>query len=212
MGNPPGAAGSRPRAPGACEFAHGWRARPAGALHRCRAEPARTGAAAPARDVGRDYIHGDAGGRAYPSSDPGLLRRLRAHAILVRRVALHAEARAWHGLSARRSLARTGGARADDRRMRAHAQHVPLAGEGRAQRRAGVHLRRIGHGQGTRGPGHPRSIEPPQGAVRGDQLRRDSIAPRAIGTVRLREGRVHRREPAQDRLDRAGPGRHAVPR
>lgn len=45
-----------------------------------------------------------------------------------------------HGLPAWRALARTDGTRTDDRRMPAHACHVPLAGQGGAQRCPRVHL------------------------------------------------------------------------
>ena len=49
-------------------------------------------------------------------------------------------------------------------------------------------------------------------AVRRDQLRRDSASPAAVGTVRLRARRVHRREPAARGPDRIGERRHAVSR
>ena len=52
----------------------------------------------------------------------------------------------------------------------------------------------------------------PQGRVRRDQLRRDPRKPARGGIVRLRARRVHRRGQVQRRQDRAGRGRHPVPR
>ena len=51
-----------------------------------------------------------------------------------------------------------------------------------------------------------------QGPVRGDQLRGDPREPARERAVRPREGRLHRRDRAQDRQGRAGAPGHALPR
>ena len=68
------------------------------------------------------------------------------------------------------------------------------------------------HRQGT-GRAYPAPAVAARGqAVRRDQLRGDSRAPDPVRAVRPREGRLHRRAPAQGRADRGGRRRHPVPR
>ncbi len=132
--------------------------------------------------------------------------------VLVRRTGVHAQARP--------GMASLHGVRAPE-----HVPHGPMIGDCNVMRVMFRSLAKVAHNDapvfisGESGTGKelaaqadPRGIEPPQGPVRGDQLRRHPLAPGAVRTVRLRERRLHRRQRAQDRLDRAGAGRHAVPR
>ena len=84
--------------------------------------------------------------------------------------------------------------------FRAHAGHGDDPGRDR-------------HREGALRAGHPQCQRAPRRAVRGGQLRGASGATPRERAVRLRAGRVHRRQPeGQGRAFRAGPRRHHLPR
>ena len=72
--------------------------------------------------------------------------------------------------------------------------------------------RRERHGQGSAGPLRPPQVRARRQAVHLGELRRDPREPAGIGTVRPREGRLHRRRRAAHRQVRGGQWRHAAAR
>ena len=71
---------------------------------------------------------------------------------------------------------------------------------------------RVGHRQGAAGARDPRQLAARGRPVRAGQLRRAARDDPGGGAVRIREGGLHRRDPAPRRPVRAGRRRHAVSR
>lgn len=86
---------------------------------------------------------------------------------------------------------------------------TPAPGGAERGQRAGD--RRDRHRQGTGGAAYPQPQRAAQRPVRGGQLRGLLRVTGGSRAVRPREGRLHRRAPAQGRTDRGGRRRHSVP-
>ena len=95
------------------------------------------------------------------------------------------------------------------RRAAARAGGGPQGGQEQLHR---ADSRRNRHRQGTDRRRHPPQLAALGPQLRQGQLRRAAGEPARIGTVRPREGRVHRRRSPAHRPLRAGRRRHAVPR
>ncbi len=121
-------------------------------------------------------------------TDPQLLFRLRDAAAAVRMDFARARPCARDGRARSRRRRRLRGVdrrTRDDRQLRSDAAAVQHDPQGREDRRERVHLGRVGHRQGADGARDSRALRARQGAVRRDQLRRDSASPAAVGAVRL---------------------------
>ena len=98
------------------------------------------------------------------------------------------------------------------RHQRADAADVRAGGAGRADQHHRADPRRVGHRQGADRARHPLQLAAREEAVRQGELRGAARHADRVGAVRLREGRVHRRQRPQEGPLRDGRGRHAVPR
>ena len=154
-------------------------------------------------------------------------RRLRLHPEAVRARGGAPQGGAGAGAAGRAARARAGrgGERGAARRRRARvplrrdrrrdagdARAVPDDREGRADRRVGLHPRRVGDGEGAGRARDPRPVEAGERAVRQGELRRADRDAAGVGAVRSRAGGVHRRHQAKARAVRAGRQGDAVPR